>query len=68
MRVHSLLVGVYGPSLSCMHWDFFRPLVGSAVLRVGAPSVQCLGSLHNPTPVGHWFSLICLQCSYPMIA
>ena len=65
------MVGVYGPSLTCRHWDFFGPpigSVGSVVLRVGAPSVQCLGSLHNPAPVGHWFSLICLQCSYPRIA
>ena len=67
MRVHSLLVGVYGPSLSCMNWDFFGLPVGSSILRVGAPSVQCLGSLHNPAPMGHWFSLIKLQCSYPRI-
>ena len=53
MRVHSPLVGVYGPSLTCRHWDFFGPPIGSAVLQVGAPSVQCLGSLHNLAPVGH---------------
>ena len=29
MKVHSLLVGVYGPSLSCMHLGSFEPLVGS---------------------------------------
>ena len=67
MRVNSPLVGVYGPLLTCRNWDFFGPPVGSAVLRVGAPSTQCLGSLHNPASVGHWVSLICLQCSYPRI-
>ena len=68
MRVHSPLVGECDPSLICRHWDPFEPPVGSIVLQVGAPSVQCLGSLHNPAPVGHWFSLICLLCSYPRIA
>ena len=53
MSVHSPLVGVYGPSLTCRHWDLFVSPVGSTVLRVGAPYVQCLGSLHNPAPVGH---------------
>ena len=60
MRVHSPLVGVYGPSLIYKHWDFFGHPVGSTVLRVGASSIQCLGTLHNPAPVGHWFSLIYL--------
>ena len=68
MRVNSPLVGVCGPSLTYRHWDFFGPPIGYAVLRVGAPSVKCLGSLHNPAPMGHWFSLIHLQCSYPRIA
>ena len=53
MRVHSPFVGECDPSLIFRHWDPFEPPVGSAVLRVGAPSVQCLGSLHNPAPVGH---------------
>ena len=68
MRVHSPLVGECDPSLICRHWDSFEPPVGSTVLRVGAPSVQCLGSLHNPDPVGDWFSLIFLWCSNPRIA
>ena len=53
MRVHSPLVGECDPSLICRHWDPFEPPVGSTVLQVGAPSVQCLGSLHNLAPVGH---------------
>ena len=38
MRVHLLLVGVYGPSSSCMHFGFFKPPVGSAAPRVEGPS------------------------------
>ena len=53
MRVHSPLVGECDPSSICRHWDPFNPLVGFVVLQVGAPFVQCLDSLHNPTPVGH---------------
>ena len=47
MRVHSLLVGVYGPSWSYMHWDFSVPPVGSTVPQLEAPSVDCSSSLHN---------------------
>ena len=38
MRVHSLLVGVYGPSLSCMHLGSFEPTVGSSAPQVEGPS------------------------------
>ena len=53
MRVHSPLVGVYGPSLFCMHLGSFEPPVGSVVHRVEDPSGQCSGSLHNPVQVEH---------------
>ena len=68
MRLHSPLVGVYGPSLTCRHWGFLVSPADFVAPQVEASSVQCLGSLHNPTPVGHWLSLICLQCSYPRMA
>ena len=48
MRVHSPLVGVYGPSLFCMHLSSFEPPAGSAVPRVGDPFGQCSGSIRNP--------------------
>ena len=38
MRVHSLLVGVYGPSLSCMNLGSFGPPVGSAAPQEEGPS------------------------------
>ena len=38
MRVHSPLVGVYGPSLFCMHSGSFEPPVGSTVPQVKGPS------------------------------
>ena len=53
MRVHSLLEGVYGPSLSYMHWDSSVPPVGSVVPQVEAPFVDCSRSLHNLVLVEH---------------
>ena len=38
MRVHSPLVGVYGPSLTCKHWGFSAPHVSFVAPQVGAPS------------------------------
>ena len=40
MRVHSPLVGVYGPSLFYMHLGSFKMSVGSVVPRVGDPLVS----------------------------
>ena len=38
MRVHSPLVGVYGPSLTCRHCDFLVPLADFVAPQVEAPS------------------------------
>ena len=38
MRVNSLLGGVYGPSLSCMHLGSFEPPVGSTAPQVEGSS------------------------------
>ena len=35
MRVHSPVVGVCDPSLTCRHWALFESPVGSAALQVG---------------------------------
>ena len=40
MRVHSPLVGIYGPSLTCKHRGFSAPLVRFVAPQVGAPSDQ----------------------------
>ena len=53
MRVHSPLVGVYGPSLFYMHLGSFEPLIGSAVPQVEGQSGYCSGSLHKPIQVEH---------------
>ena len=53
MRVNSPFMGVYGPSLFCMHLGSFEPPVGSAVPPVGDPSGQCSCSLRNPVQVEH---------------
>ena len=59
MRVNSPLVGVYGPSLFCMHWDFCEPPGGFTVPQLYAPSDHCVCSLNNPVLVKHYFFLIC---------
>ena len=41
MRVHSPLVGVCDPSLTCRHWVLYEPPVGSTALQVGSPSDYC---------------------------
>ena len=41
MRVHSPLVGVCDPSLTCMHWVPYESLVGFDALQVGSPSDYC---------------------------
>ena len=46
MRVHSPLVGVYGPSLTCRHWGFSVPPVGFVAPRVEVPSAYSVNSLH----------------------
>ena len=53
MRVHSPLVGVYGPSLFCMHLGSFKMSVGSVVPPVVDPFGQCSSSLHNLVQVKH---------------
>ena len=53
MRVHSPLVGVYGPSLFCMHWGFSIPPVGFVSLRVEVPFSHSINSLHSPVEVEH---------------
>ena len=65
MRVHSPWVGVYSPSLTCRHWGFFVPPADFVAPKVEAPSSCCVNSLHTPVLVEHWFSLACLQYSYP---
>ena len=65
MRVHSLLEGVYDPSLIYIHWDFFEPPSGFVVPQVEAPFDHCVCSLHSPVLVEHYSFLICLLCSYP---
>ena len=53
MKVHSPLVGVYCPSLFCMHLGSFEPPVGSTVPQVGDPSGQCSSSLRNHVQMEH---------------
>ena len=53
MRVHSPVVGVYGPSLTCKHWGFSPPPVGFVALQVEAPSDHNSGLLQSLVPVGH---------------
>ena len=65
MKVHSPWVGVYGPSLIFRYWGFFVPPVDFVVPQVEAPSGYCVNSLHTLVLMEHWFSLACLQCSYP---
>ena len=65
MRVHSPLVGVYGPSLICRHWGFSAPPADFVAPQVEVPSDYCVSSLHSPVLMEHWFSVVCLQCSYP---
>ena len=67
MRVHSLLGGVYGPSLFCMHLGSFEPPVGSAAPQVEAPSDYHVRSIHISVLVEHYSFLIVL-CSYPSVA
>ena len=38
MRLHSPLVGVYGPSLTCRNLGFFVPPIGFVAPRVEGPS------------------------------
>ena len=38
MRLHSPLVGVYGPSLTCRHWGFMVSSVDFVTPQVEAPS------------------------------
>ena len=68
MRLHSPLVGVYGPLLTCRHWGFLVSLAGFVAPQVEAPSDYYVNRLHTPVLVEHWFSLACLQCSYPNVA
>ena len=42
MRVHSPLMGVYGPSLTCRHWGFLVPPVDFVAPKVEAPSDYCV--------------------------
>ena len=42
MRVHSPLVGVYGPSLTCRHWGFFVPPADVVAPQVEAPFDYCV--------------------------
>ena len=42
MMVHSPLVGVCDPSLTCRHWAPCEPPVGSTALQVGSPSGWCV--------------------------
>ena len=65
MRVHSLLEGVYDPSLIYIHWDLCEPLSGFVVPQVEAPSSHYVRSLHSPILVEHCSFLIFLLCSYP---
>ena len=53
MRVHSPLVGVYGPSLTCRHWGFSVPPVGFVAPRVEVSSAHSVNSLHSPVEVEH---------------
>ena len=53
MRVHSPLVGVYGPSLFCMHWGFSVPPASFVAPRVEVPSAHSINSLHSPVEVWH---------------
>ena len=68
MRVHSLLVGVYGPSLMCRYWGFSVPPTDFVAPRVEVPSDYCVSSLHSPVlvdaysvpiPVVH--KVLCIQ-------
>ena len=42
MRVHSPLVGVYGPSLTCRHWGFSVSPTDFVAPQVEAPSDYCV--------------------------
>ena len=53
MRVHSPLVGVYGPSLTRRNWGFSILPVGFVAPRVEVPSAQSVNLLHSPVEVGH---------------
>ena len=65
MRVHSLLEGVYDPSLIYIYWDFCEPTSGFVVPLVRAPSDHCVCSLHSPVLMEHCSFLIYLLCFYP---
>ena len=65
MRAHSPLVGVYGPSLSCMNLGSFEPLIGSVAPQVETPSGHLVCSIHSSVLVVHCSFLIGLLCSYP---
>ena len=53
MRVHSPLVGVYGPSLTCRNWGFYVLPVGFVAPRVEVPSTHSVNSLQSPIEVEH---------------
>ena len=53
MRVHSPLVGVYGPSLTCRRWGFSVPPAGFVAPGVEVPSVHSVNSFHSPVEVEH---------------
>ena len=66
--VHSLLGGVYGPSLFCMHLGSFEPPIGSTAPQVEAPSDYRVCSIHSFVLMEHCSFLISLLCSYPSVA
>ena len=68
MRVHSPLVGAYGPSLFYMNLGSFEPPVGSAVPQVESPSDHRVCSIHSSVLAEHCSFLISLLCSYPCVA
>ena len=42
MRVHSHLVGAYGPSFTCRHWGFLVSHTDFVAPQVEAPSDYCV--------------------------